>query len=135
VSDRGAAGVPVIVHVFPATVSVAHVGRVPVLTVQVYGPEPPVKLTTPVYAWPTIAAGRLVVVISNLPTIGTLNACVAVAGVPCESTTLTVKLFDPTVVGVPVRAPVAAFTVNPAGSVPAEMLKVYGATPPVTTTV
>ena len=42
-----------------------------------------------------------------------------VSGVPEESVTLPVKLNVPTVVGMPVMAPVPAVSVNPAGSAPA----------------
>ncbi len=48
-----------------------------------------------------------------------------------ESTTLTVKLAVPCVVGEPLITPVDAFIVKPAGSVPAEMLQTKGAWPPV----
>jgi hypothetical protein len=44
---------------------------------------------------------------------------VVAAGSPVESTTLTVKLNEPAVVGVPVRAPVDASSVSPAGNDPA----------------
>ena len=47
-----------------------------------------------------------------------------------ESKTLTVKFEVPVVVGVPVMAPLPAFKLKPAGSVPALMLQVYGCTPP-----
>ena len=46
--------------------------------------------------------------------------------------TLTVKEKGPAVVGVPVIAPVAVFSVRPAGSAPEAIAKVYGAVPPVT---
>ena len=46
-----------------------------------------------------------------------LNALVAVAA--ALSVTCAVKLDVPTVVGVPVSAPVAAFNIKPAGNAPA----------------
>jgi hypothetical protein len=46
-----------------------------------------------------------------------------------------VKLAAVPVVGVPVIAPVVAFSVSPAGNEPTETLKVYGAVPPLAVTV
>jgi hypothetical protein len=58
---------------------------------------------------------------------------VAVAWTPgVESVTLTVKENGPAVVGVPVMAPVAVFSVSPPGNDPEAIAKVYGAVPPVT---
>src|SRR5437868_694455 len=54
----------------------------------------------------------------------------------CEvalSATRTVKLAVPAAVGVPVSAPVVDEIVIPAGKAPAEMVKVYGAVPPLAT--
>jgi hypothetical protein len=48
-----------------------------------------------------------------------------------ESVTITVKLEVATVVGVPVIAPVAVFSVSPAGRVPTETDQAYGVVPPV----
>ena len=48
-----------------------------------------------------------------------------------ESVTLTVKLEEPAAVGVPAIAPVDAFRLSPAGSVPDKMFQVYGVLPPV----
>jgi hypothetical protein len=47
------------------------------------------------------------------------------------SVTLTVKVDDPAVVGVPEIFPVVVVSVNPAGKVPDEMDQVYGMEPPV----
>lgn len=47
-----------------------------------------------------------------------------------ESVTVAVKLEVPTVVGVPVMVPVLVFSVNPAGSAPKLMEKLYGVVPP-----
>ena len=52
------------------------------------------------------------------------------AAVPVESTTWAVKLNVPDVVGVPVIAPVDAFSVRPAGNEPLVMENVYGGVPP-----
>ncbi len=48
-----------------------------------------------------------------------------------ESATWTVKLVVPVPVGVPVMAPVEAFTDNPAGSDPIVTLQVNGVAPPI----
>ena len=48
-----------------------------------------------------------------------------------ESTAVTPKLKLPLAAGVPVRTPVLAERVRPAGSCPEEMLQVYGEVPPV----
>jgi len=47
-----------------------------------------------------------------------------------ESTTFTVNVDDPTVVGVPERVP-PLLKLKPAGNVPDETLQTYGVTPPV----
>ena len=58
------------------------------------------------------------------------RAFVAVCGVGVLlSTTWAVKLNGPAAVGVPVMAPVAAFSDRPVGSKPAEMENVYGVVP------
>ena len=54
---------------------------------------------------------------------------------PRPSVAVIVKLDVAAVVGVPVIAPVAAFSDNPAGRLPAETLKVYEPLPPVALTV
>ena len=47
-----------------------------------------------------------------------------------ESVTVPVKLKVPAVVGVPVMAPVLAFSVSPGGKEPELMANVYGLVPP-----
>jgi hypothetical protein len=60
-----------------------------------------------------------------------LNDCVAVCAVGAvESVTLTVKLNDPAVVGVPEIVPLAAANVRPAGNAPELTLQLYGVVPP-----
>ena len=53
-----------------------------------------------------------------------LSGALAVAGGVSESATCTVKFEVPTVVGVPVIAPVLAFKCKPSGNVPLMMLQV-----------
>ena len=48
----------------------------------------------------------------------------AVAVLPCESTTLAEKLYVPAVLGAPVIAPVDEFSARPGGNVPLVMEKV-----------
>src|ERR1019366_3874080 len=57
---------------------------------------------------------------------------VSVSDFPLASTTLTVKLEVPAVVGVPEITPVEVFSVSPAGSVPEVSENLNGAVPPVT---
>src|SRR6185436_15624078 len=59
------------------------------------------------------------------------RACVAKC--PAESSARTVKPYEPAVVGHPCRLPSVPKS-SPGGSVPAEMLKRFGCTPPVATT-
>ncbi len=48
---------------------------------------------------------------------------------------MTVKLYAPAVVGVPLMTPVDVFRLKPAGSDPAEIENVIGAVPPLVVTV
>jgi hypothetical protein len=76
-----------------------------------------------------VPVGQLSVSVTEETTILQL----AVAVLPCESTTWAVKLYVPAVVGVPVIAPVDGFSVKPGGRKPLINENVYGATPPVAT--
>jgi hypothetical protein len=58
------------------------------------------------------------VVVGLVPALVTTMLQLAVAVLPFESTTWAVKLYVPTVVGVPVIAPVDVFSVKPGGSAP-----------------
>ena len=77
--------------------------------------------TSPVFTVEQVTTGALMMVKGQLPPVATT---------PFLSVTWMLKV--PEAVGVPVMAPVEAFRVRPAGSVPTTA-KVYGATPPVTT--
>ena len=83
-----------------------------------YGATPPLATALPVYGTPTWAvAGDTHAIVSGGGAIVTRHALVAVlAPAPFESVTFTVKL--PVAVGVPVIAPVPAFSDSPAGNVP-----------------
>ena len=71
------------------------------------------------YATSIVSAGRLAVVIDTAGLIVIESAFVAVA--LTLSVTLAVKLDVPEAVGVPVIAPVAATSDNPAGRLPEEI--------------
>jgi hypothetical protein len=83
----------------------------------------------------TIPSGKLVVVIIGAKSASTTIESAWSSKAVLASVTLIVKFDVPATVGVPVIAPVEAFNVNPVGSVPAVMLKVKGAEPPVVATV
>lgn len=77
----------------------------------------------------------MVTVTGTLLLIEILRFAVAVCAVGVsESVTCTVKLEVPVAVGVPVIAPVAAFSVSPPGRLPLVMAQVYGDTPPAAAT-
>ena len=54
------------------------------------------------------------------------------AAAPFESRTVAVNAYVPLAGAAPVIAPVAGFSVNPEGNMPAVVTHVYGGTPPVT---
>jgi hypothetical protein len=56
---------------------------------------------------------------------------VALRGGDPASVTLTLNVYWPAFVGVPLIAPVAAFRVSPGGRLPLATTKVYGEVPPV----
>ena len=59
-----------------------------------------------------------------------LNPCVAVCTGLLASLTWAVKLETPTVVGVPVIAPLVELSVRPAGRLPLQSTRRYGSVPP-----
>ena len=102
------------------TPSVSPAGKVPAETVQVYGVVPPDAASVREYGTPTCPSG-----IQPVDTfkVGKMIVSVRVAVFVCagllESVTLSLMDAPVTaVVGVPVIAPVAAFSDNPAGNVP-----------------
>jgi hypothetical protein len=91
----------------------------------VYGLVPLVAASVAEYATPTIPFGKLVVVIRTIVELYTVNVSACVAVLLALSATSTVNACDATaVVGVPEITPVLAFSVSPAGSVPALKLHV-----------
>jgi hypothetical protein len=116
-------GVPEMTPVEATRLSPA--GRVPALTLQVYGVVPPLACSPVEYAVPAVPPGRDVVV-----TVGGCGAAATAmlkALVPvlfAASVTWTVNEAVPAVVGVPEITPVEATRLNPAGNVPALKLQV-----------
>ena len=123
-------GVPVIAPV--EVVSVRPDGRAPVTMLHVTAPFLLVAASVPLYGSPTLPPGKVVVVISGGmgPSTIVMNRAFSVLrGI--VSVARTVKLNGPTVVGVPVMAPVVLFKVRPGGRLPAETLQVTAPVPPV----
>jgi hypothetical protein len=111
-------GVPVIAPV--VAFSVRPGGSAPELTVNVYGARPPVTVIAELYGVPTVpvmVAAHCAVMVGGAIVIPQLLVIVP-AAVPLESVTCAVKLNGPAVVGVPVIAPVVAFSVRPGGRDP-----------------
>ena len=110
-------------------------GSVPAVIEKVYGGVPPVATSAELYGTPTCAvpAGQASMTVGGFTVILQLISLILDLR-PEESMISTVKLNVPAVVGVPVMAPVVAFSVKPGGRLPARIEKVYGGTPPVTTT-
>ncbi len=73
---------------------------------------------------------ELVVTDSGAGATVRVRDCVAVVGVVAESLTDTVMLNDPATEGVPLIAPVLAFSVKPLGNDPPEIDHTYGVIPP-----
>jgi hypothetical protein len=122
--DAALVGVPDIVP--PESPSPA--GRDPVETDHVYGGDPPVAFSGCEYGTPIVPAGNGEVVIRKAGAL-IVNDSWAVAETDALSVTLTVKLDDAALVGVPDIVPPER--TNPAGSDPVEMDHVYGGDPPV----
>lgn len=106
-------------------------GSDPLATDHVYGGLPPVALTACEYAVPAVPAGNEDVVIVKAGALMVSDSA-ALADAEALSVTLTVKLDEPAVVGVPEIVPPARL--NPAGSDPLPMDHVYGEVPPVALT-
>jgi hypothetical protein len=92
-----------------------------------------VALTVCEYATPTVPLGNVAGLTVIAAFIVTAYACEPVA--PRPSVAVIVKFDVAAVVGVPVIAPVAAFSESPVGKLPAETLNVYEPLPPLALTV
>ena len=120
-------GVPEITPVDATRLNPA--GNEPELIDQVYGVVPPLACSVLEYVAPTVPPDNDVVV-----TVGGCTATVIlntfVPALFAASVTCAVNDMVPDVVGVPEITPVDATRLNPAGSVPALTLQLYGAVPP-----
>ena len=115
--DAVAVGVPVIAPVDAFSVNPA--GRLPPVTVHVYGEVPPLTASEALYAVPTVPAGSdVVVMLSADATIVSVTVTDFACAGALESVTVNVTRIDADDVGVPVIAPVDAFSANPAGRLP-----------------
>ena len=124
-----AVGVPEITPVLAPSVSPA--GNEPTRTDQAIAPVPPLAVRLPLYAIPTVPAGKLDVVTVKVAGFTVmLIALVADIGGFAESVAFTVKLLVPRDDGVPVITPVLEFRPRPAGNAPEEMLHVNVPAPP-----
>src|SRR5271163_1670586 len=86
----------------PVALSMIPAGRLPAVTLQVYGGAPPLAASWATYAVPTYPLGSEVVVTVNVPTpITRVSGAVAVWGVEAESIAWTVNMLVPAAVGVP----------------------------------
>jgi hypothetical protein len=123
-----AVGVPVIAPVVGFNES--PLGSVPTVMLHVKGRVPPVACKVALYAVPTTPFGSdVVVTASGAALIVMLRALDAFC--PSASVACTVKFVVPGFpVGVPVIAPVEAFSVSPAGSDPTMTLQVIAPVPP-----
>jgi len=125
-------GVP---EIAPEVLKLNPAGKLPVVTLQVMVPTPPVACNVVLYAVLTTPLGKDAVVMVSKGLMVMLNDWFTVCcGVP-ESAAVTVKVVVPGVVGVPVIAPEEGFRVAHPGSEPTVMLQVMGVVPPEAATV
>lgn len=115
--DTAVVGVPVMAPV--AAFSDSPAGNVPLASDQAYGVVPPDAVSVAEYATPTCPFGSEAVVMTG-PVAGPMlndRVVVLVCGGVAASVTLKAGYTLPRAVGVPVTAPVAAFSDNPGGNV------------------
>ena len=96
---------------------------------------PPVACSVAEYGTPTVPPGSVVVVIVGDGGGATVIDSSCRSLWVALSVTSAVNPDAPALVGVPVIAPVAAFSVSPAGSEPVSSDQVYGGVPPVAVSV
>ena len=122
-------GVPLTVQ--PLRVSPA--GSVPELMEQVYGVVPPFASIGALYATPTVPFGKVFVSVSAAGLMTIVSGPEVVCDGDPESSTFTVTVELPAVVGVPLT--VQPLNDKPAGRVPDVIVQLYGEVPPATPTV
>jgi hypothetical protein len=135
VNENGPAvvGVPVIAPVLAFRVRPA--GRLPEAIANVSGAVPPVTTIDELYGLPTVpvvAPAHCADIVGGAIVMLQLLVVVVACTPGVESVTVTWNENGPAVVGVPVIAPVVAFSVRPGGRDPELTVNVYGAEPPVT---
>src|SRR3972149_3381053 len=108
-------------------------GREPDVNPHVYGVLPPDAESVWLYAALTVPSGNDDVVTERPLYTWIVSPCVATP--PYTSCTCTVNEESPEVVGVPETAPVAPFSVIPAGRLPEITDQTYGVLPPVAASV
>jgi hypothetical protein len=126
-----AVGVPLRTPV--EALNVRPAGRAPDASVQLYGAVPPVAARVALYVVPTTPFASDVVVIASVTgeMVRDRVTDLVCAGL-LESVAVKVSAVALTaVVGVPLRTPLAAFMVRPAGRVPAVKDQLYGVVPPI----
>src|SRR5512141_1156412 len=122
-------GVPESAPVVPFRFTPA--GRLPAVTLHVYGGVPPVTERVSEYGSVRAPAGRADVVMTGEPGgLIRMESCLLPVWV-LLSVTVNVGVEVPVAVGVPESAPVVPFRFTPAGRLPAVTLHVYGGSPPV----
>lgn len=126
----GPVGVPVTVQ---SALRVRPAGRLPDVSLQVYGPVPPKTGTLPVYVDPVVPDGSVPPTDSVPEVIVMLSGPVTELAGFAESVACTETVLVPATVGVPVTAQFAA-RVKPVGSVPEASEQLYGPVPPDTPT-
>src|ERR1017187_4603778 len=98
----------------PAELSVSPAGGAPPVSAQVYGGVPPAATKACEYAVPTAAPGSGADVVMARPVIAMVSCSVAVA--ETLAVTWIVKVYEPVLVGVPLRtAPVSVGRRSPRG--------------------
>jgi len=129
-----AVGVPLSAPV--AAFSVTPAGNAPEVIDHVYGVMPPVAASVAAYATPTCPFGKDgVVIVTVLAAILKVKLADFETAGDSESVTCAVIVKLPDAVGVPLSAPVAPFSVTPAGRAPAVIDQLYGVVPPVAASV
>jgi hypothetical protein len=119
-------GVP---EIAPELLIANPAGRLPEDTVHVMVPTPPLDWSVAVYAALTMPDGRVVVVMTSLGLMVTVNVCFAAWGGVLESVAVTVKFVTPAAVGVPEMSP-EPLRVNPPGRFPVVTLQLMEPVPP-----
>lgn len=126
-----AAGVPLMAPV--DAFNVKPDGSEPDVIANVTGALPPDVCTVCAYATLITGRGSVAVVIASAAS--TVPEYVTDVVVPLASVTVTTKLYEPALDGVPLITPVDVSSVSPAGKVPLEIVNAYGPTPPLVLTV